>query len=162
MIKFAGVLSDKCVLYRKKWSLRCVIICEAVATVVFVPLLVILCVLFGGNVKGVIPLAVLMIFVIIVLVIQYFTTGTTGRPLIKLYVELFVDSEFVEYTANNKTEKIPMNKIKKVVKIGQSYYIIRKSGDMSISFMTEEPLIIEGTIEEFESLFAGKIEVRTK
>ena len=53
----------------------------------------------------------------------------------------------------------PMKKIKKVLDVGDCYYIIY--GDISNCIVCQKNLIQEGTIEEFEALFQEKI-VRQK
>lgn len=49
----------------------------------------------------------------------------------------------------------PIKKIKKVLDYGDCYYVIY--GDMNNSIVCQKDLLTEGTIEEFESLFQGKI-----
>ena len=53
----------------------------------------------------------------------------------------------------------PIKKIKKVLDEGDCYYIIY--GDINNSIVCQKDLLKEGTIEEFEALFQGKI-VRKK
>ena len=68
-----------------------------------------------------------------------------------------IDSEniVVESPIWPKPLKKPMKKIKKVLDVGDCYYIIY--GDISNCIVCQKNLIQEGTIEEFETLFQGKI-----
>ena len=49
----------------------------------------------------------------------------------------------------------PIKKIKKVLDYEDCYYVIY--GDMNNSIVCQKDLLTEGTIEEFEALFQGKI-----
>lgn len=53
----------------------------------------------------------------------------------------------------------PMKKIKKVLDVGDCYYIIY--ADINNCIVCQKDLLIEGSIEQFETLFQGKI-VRQK
>ena len=68
-----------------------------------------------------------------------------------------IDSEniVVESPIWPKPLQKPMKKIKKVLDAGDCYYIIY--GDISNCIVCQKNLIQEGTIEEFETLFQGKI-----
>ena len=72
-----------------------------------------------------------------------------------------IDSEniVVESPIWPKPLQKPMKKIKKVLDVGDCYYIIY--GDISNCIVCQKNLIQEGTIEEFEALFPEKI-VRQK
>ena len=72
-----------------------------------------------------------------------------------------IDSEniVVESPIWPKPLKKPMKKIKKVLDAGDCYYIIY--GDINNCIVCQKNLIQEGTIEEFEALFQGKV-VRQK
>ena len=68
-----------------------------------------------------------------------------------------IDSEniVVESPIWPKSLQKPMKKIKKVLDVGDCYYIIY--GDISNCIVCQKNLIQEGTIEQFETLFQGKI-----
>lgn len=51
----------------------------------------------------------------------------------------------------------PISKVKKIIDMGEWYYIIFKFGDISNSWICQKDLITIGTIEEFEKIFEGKI-----
>lgn len=59
-----------------------------------------------------------------------------------------------------RTRKI--SKVKKVLDCGEVYYIIFKFGDITNSWICQKNNIINGTIEEFESLFQTKLVKGTK
>ena len=70
----------------------------------------------------------------------------------------------IELRSNGKevwrTRKI--SKVKKVLDCGEVYYIIFKFGDITNSGICQKNNIINGTIEEFESLFQTKLVKETK
>lgn len=135
------------------------IIVEAVCVFIVAPLLIIFSVLYDYGIVGSIVLSILLALSLIYFVVKY---RTIKKPRANVNIELIADHGFIEYIVGlDNKEKIPTNSIKKVIKIGQCYYIIRKHGNVSTSLMAEASLIKEGTIEEFEALFVGKIEVRT-
>ena len=49
----------------------------------------------------------------------------------------------------------PLDKIKKVIDVGKWYYIIFKHGDITNAWVIEKRLIVSGSIEEFEEIFAS-------
>lgn len=52
---------------------------------------------------------------------------------------------------------VKLKKIKKVVAYGDSYYLTFRFPYRQVGLFCQKDLLTDGTIEEFESLFAGKI-----
>ena len=46
----------------------------------------------------------------------------------------------------------PLDKIKKVIDVGEWYYLIFKHGDITNAWVIEKRLIVSGSIEEFEEI----------
>ena len=163
MVRFEGTLSDECVLYRAKFSDRVLIVgmlCVLALGIIIVSMVA----LFGHVDDDMMKETLLWMGILaVVLLITVFCYFKRKKPRVNVNIEMFVDSDNIEYTVGAfKTEKISVNRVKKVYKIGQRYYIIRKFGDISSSLMAEEALLKEGTIEEFEALFGDKLVVKTK
>lgn len=59
-----------------------------------------------------------------------------------------------------KTKAI--SKVKKVIDYGEFYYLFVYRWDASYGIVCQKDLLIEGTIEEFEKLFEGKIKQKIK
>lgn len=55
------------------------------------------------------------------------------------------------------TSTKPINAVKKVIDVGEWYYIIFKFGDIGNSWVCQKDLLTKGTIDEFERLFKDKI-----
>lgn len=58
---------------------------------------------------------------------------------------------------NGVTESYKISKVKKVVDYGRYYYVYLYRLDPSKGIVCQKDLLINGTIEEFEKLFEGKI-----
>lgn len=166
MVRFSGKLSDECVLYRRNYSTRLLIIIMAlIIAVVGIPTIIVAIVLkhslgeYNEDVLDILAIIMTCLGVLLLLFIMY--TATKKKSRVNVIIELSIDAEFIEYTVGPfKPEKIPTCKIKKVISIGDRYYLIRNHGDLSSSIMVEKSLLKEGSIEEFEALFIGKIKVR--
>lgn len=50
-----------------------------------------------------------------------------------------------------------VNSVKRVLDVGEWYYIIFKFGDISTSWVCQKDLLTKGTIEDFENLFENKL-----
>lgn len=83
------------------------------------------------------------------------------KPPFRWEYHITIDEEkiSVETPLWTKPLQKPMKKIKRVLDDGDCYYIIY--GDINNSIVCEKNLLKEGTIEEFEKLFEGKL-VRKK
>ena len=87
-----------------------------------------------------------------------------AKPLSKVYKlskTIIFDSEkgiisVIIENANNKPQKFKVKNIKKIEDYGDWYYI-RFKFDITASVVCQKNLIVEGTIEDFEKLFADKI-----
>lgn len=56
-----------------------------------------------------------------------------------------------------KTRRKKLKQIRKVIDAGECFYVIYKWGDICNCIICQKDLIREGTLEEFEELFKGKI-----
>ena len=63
---------------------------------------------------------------------------------------------------NGAVQSCKMSKIKKVIDYGEFYYLYLYRIDPSKSIVCQKDLLINGTIEEFEKLFEGKIRRKFK
>ena len=70
----------------------------------------------------------------------------------------------LELWSNGKRvwRKRKISKVKKIFDCGEVYYLIFKFGDITNSWMCQKDNMIQGSIEEFEELFQGKIVRRYK
>lgn len=70
-----------------------------------------------------------------------------------------IDNEEIVCVDNvfKKTRRKKLKQIRKVIDAGECYYVIYKWGEISNCIICQKDLIREGTLEEFEELFKGKI-----
>ena len=79
----------------------------------------------------------------------------------KIPSRLIIENDMMSYAAiggKNSLVTKPISRVKKIMDMGEWYYIIFKFGDISNSWVCQKDLIINGTIEDFEKMFNGKIE----
>ena len=53
--------------------------------------------------------------------------------------------------------KKSLNSIKRIIDLGEAYYISFRTRPYYFNFLCQKDLLVEGTLEEFEQLFDGKI-----
>lgn len=156
MIVFSGVVSDE--IQRKTMKRRnkyffC-LSCIVVSAVIFLDGILFF-ILGGDMIEWLIFSAALIAAVLLQLFFARMELPFRWEYNIKIDSENIV----VESPIWPKPLQKPMKKIKKVLDVGDCYYIIY--GDISNCIVCQKNLIQEGTIEEFEALFPEKI-VRQK
>lgn len=152
MIVFSGVVSDEIqakTMKRRNTYSFC-LSCTVVSAVIVLD--GILFIVFVGDMIGWLILSATLIVAVL---LQLFF-ARMELPFRWEY-NITIDSEniVVESPIWPKPLQKPMKKIKKVLDVGDCYYIIY--GDISNCIVCQKNLIQEGTIEEFETLFQGKI-----
>ena len=76
---------------------------------------------------------------------------------------VFSDDEYiVAIQGNGKEECKHIADVKSCVDYGEFYQLLFPIGNISYSFICQKNLLTKGTLEEFESLFEGKIIRKTK
>ncbi len=70
---------------------------------------------------------------------------------------IYVENENIICVTNKKKESRRIADIKEVLDCKTYYEIIFSLGKLSIGFICQKDLLTQGTFEEFESLFDGKI-----
>jgi len=73
---------------------------------------------------------------------------------------IFTDEEYIVCQGNKYEEFHLIDDASKLVDYGKFYYIIFPFGKKSDKFICQKNLLTKGTLQEFESLFEGKIERR--
>ncbi len=71
------------------------------------------------------------------------------------------DGIYVDYNGKPRTAYFSFHDVKKIIDLGDSYYI-KFYFPKLIIFVCQKDLITQGTIEEFEEMFADKIIVKEK
>lgn len=71
---------------------------------------------------------------------------------------IFTEEEYIVYQCGTREEFREISKAEKLIDYGEFYYISFTFGNKSDNFICQKNLLVEGTLEEFEALFEGKIE----
>ena len=156
MIVFSGVVSDqiqrKTMKRRNKFSfcLSCIVVSAVI---------VLDGILFFVFVGDMIEWLILSAALIVAVLLQLFFARVELPFRWEYNIKIDSENIVVESPIWPKPLKKPMKKIKKVLDAGDCYYIIY--GDINNCIVCQKNLIQEGTIEEFEALFQGKV-VRQK
>lgn len=152
MIVFSGVVSDqiqrKTMKRRNKFSfcLSCIVVSAVI---------VLDGILFFVFVGDMIEWLILSAALIVAVLLQLFFVRVELPFRWEYNIKIDSENIVVESPIWPKPLQKPMKKIKKVLDVGDCYYIIY--GDISNCIVCQKNLIQEGTIEEFETLFQGKI-----
>lgn len=154
MIVFSGAITAKNELkieeVRKTFMLKVFSIFLAIWAI-----LGFVCVHFGiGDIKEILAyiiLALVIITIILIIPIQ--------KHRYNYIYHITIDNEEIVCVDNvfKKTRRKKLKQIRKVIDAGECYYVIYKWGDIGNCIICQKDLIREGTIEEFEELFKGKI-----
>lgn len=155
MIEFRGEISENCRRYVIRKERKMGVICATIVASVFSIPIITLAITWDW------------IFVIAIPVLILAVAFAVLPPKKKSYPLIFpdkiiIDKELIE----SKSEKFHVTKsidqVKKVVDMGEWFHIFFYDRPWNSRFICQKDLLKQGTIEEFESLFDGKIEVRTK
>lgn len=152
MIVFSGVVSDqiqrKTMKRRNKFSfcLSCIVVSAVI---------VLDGILFFVFVGDMIEWLILSAALIVAVLLQLFFVRVELPFRWEYNIKIDSENIVVESPIWPKPLQKPLKKIKKVLDVGDCYYIIY--GDISNCIVCQKNLIQEGTIEEFETLFQGKI-----
>lgn len=161
MIKFSGTISDENrvkVMKRNGRSLGLILMVISllgfgvIATIYFLRHLLVIEILLCS---------ILLMIASIVLIFMRERTDSKRFIQTSWDFEIVLDNKMVTFTNRTfqKVRVVPFSKIKKIIDEGNFYVII--FGEHSNGIVCQKNLIVEGSIEEFEKLFEGKI-VRNK
>lgn len=165
MIEFNGAISEKAQLDRLKRVDKNVMRVFIVGLIIIWLILILSDLFFGNVLRELWKEAVLCTVIMIVptLLMAIMPKKIALRFKIAPHIIITENDLSLEMYSNGKqvwrTRKI--SKVKKILDCGQVYYIIFKFGDITNSWVCSKSNIVNGTIDEFETLFQSKI-VKTK
>ena len=154
MIKFCGPLSEQ----QKTSLLNKLSKEERIIFGIFLPLICIaifvLWISFRFPILEILPYLIisLIISLIICLSRPLFTKNANRLPI---QTHITIKNGIIKNELNGA--KISLQKVKKVLDDGDIYFIFKSGSAFSNAFVCPKNLLIEGSIEEFEMLFQGKI-----
>ena len=96
----------------------------------------------------------------LLLVIALIVSVRAKKNFFEWKFDIFIDDSNIKTIFNHQNGAVtntPVKKIKKIIDYGEYYLLFLFRWDASHSIICQKDLLIEGSIEEFEKLFEGKI-----
>jgi len=154
MIRFNGTYSDQSLGKSDIRAIKKYSIMDAVCIVLSVVFIILdwkikdniswwMCICAAGS----ICLAVYLLIWLSVILIR--------RP--KPFVDMLIDDEKIIYNDGADSKEMPISEVVKVRDYGHAYYLRFKKQPDAKWWICQKDLLTEGSIEEFEALFEGKI-----
>jgi len=149
MIKFQGEISQEC----KKWFLKR----EFKAYLFVTCLLAVLYAIANITIALLWNLIALLYLIIPVVAIISFIFPFRRFAIKRVPLVVSIEDEFIECENEQEYANNRLDDVKNVVDLGD-WYIVRFYFPINLRwFICQKDLIVEGTIEDFEKLFEGKI-----
>lgn len=155
MIEFYGELSDECKIDGAKRRAKNAGFVFLIATIIIGAVSIAV-----GVARNTWIYAIILTAFFIAVTIFAFVPPIKRVLRFKIPTRLIIKDDTIAITALGGKESMktkPITKIKKVIDMGDWYYFIFRFGDISNSWVCQKNLIVQGTIEEFEKIFTGKI-----
>lgn len=160
MIRFCGKIKNQI-------QIKILNLYSKQATIMFVVLGVILetlgiSVAIGFNEKNMLLEFFIFGLIIIVFIVIFILTNRKTKIKIEWDFDIIIENEMITINCRHQINGIiatkPIKKIKKVVDFGEYYYLYVCRWDASNGIICQKDLLMEGSLEEFEKLFEGKIQ----
>ena len=115
--------------------------------------------IMGFLIFSIITLIIAAIFVALITCLSpYINKEKTMQALMPKKIS--INGKFIYYELSNTTIEKSLKKVRKVIDYGK-FYLLKLSFPQIGGYICQKDLLIQGTIEEFETIFEGKI-VRKK
>lgn len=158
IIEFFGTLSEQCQKDVTRRGKRLFAITFTVVTLLFGVVPTIICYI-QNDYEYFYEFFGLTVLCLIMTVIYWLPINIIRKPPQGVSTEFLIriEDSFITRSGYNGVQKKSLKKVKKVIDVGEWYYVIFRLGDISNAFVCQKDLIKEGTLEQFEALFEGKI-----
>lgn len=160
MIEFCGTVSEKCNNDRKSRINKMMLLLFMLGFICAVVFTVILGVLHDKEFITLLICTIGIGIVIVLLALPLPKKRLEQLKKLNFEARIVIENGIINYYCcdiNEYNLSKPIAKVKKVIDAGDWYYLIFKFGDISNSWVCQKDLIKQGTIEEFEKIFEGKI-----
>lgn len=166
VIEFSGTICERARLDRANRISKIVVIPLAVIAALFI-VAIVLCSVYSALVLLYI-FAIDLVVVAWIIILLFFPIKEL-RLTYWNYLTYPITITFTEKTVTNSyfSKNIPIlgtksiDSVKRVLDVGEWYYIFFKTGDTTHSWVCQKDLLTKGTIEDFEKMFDGKIVRKT-
>ena len=147
MIRFQGEITAKCMMYIQKQRKKHSFIAACIVTGI---LFVIFAALSFWNWNYIFSLINAPVFGVLVFILTYDNSKNCSNNIV-------IDSDEIGFDLGGKRCARTIQSVKKVVDFGGGYDIIFSSSHKTASCVCDKSLLTDGTIEQFEQLFADKM-----
>jgi len=155
-VVFAGQLSDECKSYLRKKQIKLEVIKAIIALTISAVTAFIGALLFSavfGEDVSLIVFGIVMVVMLLVFAYAFIKSFTVNLFPEKVVV---TDEEMVSYVDGKEHEASPVY-IEEVVDKGNYWYFVWGAFKQPVYFICQKNLLVEGTLEDFEKIFEGKI-----
>ena len=156
MIKFQGELSQSCKKFLLKKQVNAQFKASLITAIIFG--IIILLIAIPNRLKVLIFLIPLVIFVFLSLIPPSKKNQKSFVPIC-IYVDL--EEEAIVHECEKMQRSHPIESVKSIIDYGEWYYFEFEFGNRDLYYVCQKNLITNGSLEEFEKMFEGKI-VRKK
>lgn len=157
MIEFYGTLSEQCQKDLGKRSRRLTALGCIIVTVLFGIVPTVVCGVLKDE-EYFFRFFDLTILCVIMTVILSLVTITRKPPQgVSTDILVRIENSYITRSDYAGIQKMSLNKVKRVIDAGDWYYVVFKWRKLGNAFVCQKDLLKEGTIEEFEAIFEGKI-----
>ena len=155
MIEFNGCLTGVSQKYFCNQIVKCqriFILCTSI------PAIFIIC-LYGYLFWGVsIEPKIILLFFIMIVILYMLPRIQTKKEKEKITPRrVFIENDIITCQSNALVESRTIQDVKEVRDCGDFYYLVFPLGKYSYRFVCQKDLLSCGTIDDFETMFAGKI-----
>ena len=158
MISFSGKIKNEIQLNIMNLRNKQITIIMGSSCIIFLFLTILLTIVFKDNeiLKEMLPRLIVLIVVISLIAIPF---RKKNLKFMWDYNILITEENITVVSLHQNGVKITksLNQIKKVVDYGEYYYLFLFKWSADHGIVCQKDLILQGTIEEFEKLFEGKI-----
>ena len=155
MIEFKGEISEECRKYAVKYGMLIVFAGSGAVSLLFILAILIIAIVL----KFWILLISIVPFVYMPLLFPIaFSTKKEQETFIPTRIYIDIEDETIGVECKRHSSERGFDVIKKIVDHGNWYTVDFYLGHKDTAYIIQKDLIKQGTIEEFEALFADKIE----
>lgn len=161
-IEFCGIVSERARIDRMKRINRVIIIPLIILEAVFISIIAWVSLRNAFNLLAIfIPLSIICLITIIMMYVPFVGTRLWYDDYLTLPITVTISNGIITNSYFDKSHLVSGKKsvlsVKRVIDVGEWYYVIFKFGDIGNSWICQKDLLTKGTLEQFENIFNDRI-----
>ena len=124
----------------------------AISAVILLPFII----MFSFYCSSILPTIGYIIACVITISLTFIPKSTKSK-LDLVPKKIYIEDEYIVCEAKTYTEQKLIDDVRSVTDYPEFYDLSFRMGNVSDKFVCQKDLLVEGTLEEFEKLFEGKI-----